>query len=153
MDHPGSVVVVPALGPTHLLLIRQYRYAAGEALWELPAGALEPGEDPEPAAYRELEEETGYRAGSMELLAQFYPTPGFCTERMWLFLAGGLEPTRQSLDADEAISVHRMTLGRARAMVGSGEIRDGKTIIGVLLALERLRPAAGDPYLSPPDPE
>lgn len=159
VEHPGSVVVVPALDPTHLLLIRQFRYAAGETLWELPAGGLEPGEDPEPAAFRKVEEETGYRATSMDLLAEFYPSPGFSSERMWLYLAGGLEPARQALDADEQLTVHRVSLAQAEALVGSGEIRDAKTIIGILLAAERLRAlraaaqpggVAGD---NPPDPE
>jgi len=134
VEHPGSVTILPLVDGDRVMLVRQYRYAVGEETWELPAGGVKPGESPEAAARRELEEETGHAAGELELLTFFYPTPGFCSERMWLYRAGGLTPVRRRPEADEDIRVETVSLARARAMVRQGLIRDAKTIIGVLLS-------------------
>jgi ADP-ribose pyrophosphatase len=115
-----------------VLLIRQYRYAVGEMIWELPAGMLEPGELPEVCAERELEEETGYRAARIEPLCHFYSTPGATNEVLHVYLATGLTPGGAHPEADERIQVIPTAWEDALAMVASGEIRDGKTIIGLL---------------------
>jgi ADP-ribose pyrophosphatase len=129
--HSGAVVIVPLISETEVLLVKQYRFAAEAQLWEVPAGTLEPGESPRECAARELEEETGYRAGQIQPLLEFYSTPGFCDEFMRLFTARELTPGRQELDADEALVAERVHLERAKEMVATGEIRDAKTIIGL----------------------
>ncbi|MEO0588498.1 MAG: NUDIX hydrolase [Planctomycetota bacterium] len=127
-------------GPT-VVMIRNRRWAIGRELWELPAGTIEAGEDPAACAERELTEETGYRlltdgegraGGRMTRLTAFYPSPGFCTEELTLFAAVGLERGAQSLDPTEEIAVEPMPMSRALGMVRSGEVRDGKTIAGLL---------------------
>lgn len=136
--HHGSAVLVPMPDPDHVILVRQYRYAVDKCLWELPAGSLEPGEDPAAGAARECEEETGLVAGRVERLGSFYPTPGYCDELMIVFLIAGLrEPgpgeTLSAPDADEDLEVRRFTLVEARAMVRRGEIEDLKTVVGLSL--------------------
>ncbi|MFB5083436.1 NUDIX hydrolase [Symbiobacterium thermophilum] len=130
--HPGAVVVLPVDGDD-LLMVRQYRYAAGETLLELVAGGLEPGEDPAEAAQRELQEETGFRAGRLIRLAEFYSAPGFCTEKLHLFAAEELTPSRLPMDEDEQIELVRLSLDEALRMALAGELRDAKTLAGVLL--------------------
>jgi ADP-ribose pyrophosphatase len=119
-----------------VVMIRNRRWAVGQTLWELPAGTLEPGEDPAACAQRELAEETGYRlrpgVGRIEQLAEFYPSPGFCTEKLTLFRASGLAQGAQDLDPTEAIEVHPMPASEAIGRVTSGEVRDGKTIAGLM---------------------
>ncbi len=134
--HPGAVVLVPILSDGRLLLVRQYRHAARQSLWELPAGTLEPREKPRHAAARELIEETGYRAQHLRLLAEFFPSPGILTEKMHLFLARGLTRTAASPDPDERISVRSFTPGELHRMLRSGRIRDGKTLVGLLWVLK-----------------
>jgi len=129
--HSGAVVIVPLISDTEVLLVKQYRFAADARLWELPAGTLEPGESPQECAVRELEEETGYRAGQIRPLLEFYSTPGFCDEFMHLFAARELTPGRQELDEDESLVTERFRLQRAKEMVAAGEIRDAKTIVGL----------------------
>ena len=109
-------------------MIRQYRHAVGQTIWEIPAGTMEKGETPAACARRELEEETGYRAKSMKLLFECYPTPGYSQELMRMFVARGLNPTERRLDEDEIISVEPVEIERAFRMIGSKEIRDAKTI-------------------------
>lgn len=134
VDHPGAVVVVPITAGGEVLLVRQYRYAVGEALLECVAGTREAGEDPAECAAREIQEEAGVRAGKLTRLAEFYTAPGFCTEKLHLFLAEELTESRLPGDEDEEIDVVRLPLAEAVAMAQRGEFRDAKTIIGLLLA-------------------
>ena len=137
--HSGAVVIVPLVSATEILLINQYRFATGSELWEIPAGTLEPGESPEQCAARELEEETGYRAGEIRPVLHFYSTPGFCDELMHLFIARNLMPGRQKLDADESLVTERFQLDRSREMILTGEIRDAKTIVGLAAVSDWLK--------------
>jgi ADP-ribose pyrophosphatase len=129
--HPGAVAILPRLDDRHLVLIRHRRRAVEQELWELPAGTLEPGENPEQCALRELEEETGYRAAELSPLCEFYTTPGICTERMHVFLASNLTETQQDLQGTEQIEVHVVEVDEVRRMLRAGEIEDGKTIAGL----------------------
>ncbi len=126
--HPGAVVVLPILDAQSILMIRNYRYAVEQELWELPAGTREEGESPIETARRELEEETGYRAGRIEPLMEFYTSPGICTERMHAFIARDLTKVGQNLQGDEQIVVERVGLDEVRAKIMDGDIQDGKTI-------------------------
>ena len=133
--HSGSVVIL-AVDDTSpepgVLLERQYRYAAQDYLWEIPAGRIDGKEKPLAAAKRELREETGYTAKSWRKALFFYPSPGFVDETMTVFLARGLKPGEAEPEADECIEYELVSLSRAVRMVMSGEIRDGKTIAAVL---------------------
>lgn len=130
--HPGAVVVLPVDGDD-LLFVRQYRHAAGETLLELVAGTCEPGEDPAVTAQRELQEEAGFRAGRLTKLAEFFSAPGFCSELLQLFVAEELTPGRLPMDDDEQIELVRLSLDEAVDMALAGELRDAKTLAGVLL--------------------
>lgn len=131
--HPGAVLVVPVLDPTSVIMIRNHRVAVDEELWEFPAGKLEPNEQPQDAAMRELEEETGYRAAKMRKLGEFYTSPGFTDELMRVFVAEGLAFVGQRLEAGEEIEAEGVALDDALAMVYDGRIRDGKTVAGLLM--------------------
>jgi ADP-ribose pyrophosphatase len=136
--HPGAVAVVPLIGG-EVVLISQYRVAVDQELLEIPAGKRdEPGEDPETTAIRECEEEVGYRPSRVTLLHTFYTTPGFTDECIWLYLAHGLEPvpSRPRGIEEERAEVVRLPVREALRKVRDGEIRDAKTLIG-LLALEK----------------
>ena len=135
--HPGASAVVPFLSDDEILLIRQYRYAAGGEIYEVPAGKLDPGETPEACARRELEEETGYRADRLEPLAQILTTPGFTDERIHLFAAHGLSAGSQSLDDDELIELVPMPLAEALEMVWSDAMPDAKSGLALLHAAHR----------------
>jgi ADP-ribose pyrophosphatase len=130
--HPGSVVLVPVLDDGRILLVRQYRHATGQSLWELVAGHIEPGERPARAARRELEEETGYRARRFRRMIEFFPTPGFVSERMVTFLAENLRAGDARPEADERIETRAFPLPELLRRIRSGRIRDGKTIAGLL---------------------
>ncbi|MFT3923694.1 MAG: NUDIX hydrolase [Myxococcales bacterium] len=130
--HPGSVILLPLLSDDRLLLIRNRRFTLNRTLWELPAGTLEPGERPEVCAPRELEEETGHRAGVLEHLFDFYPAPGVSDERMYAFVARDLVRTAQHLDPTEQIEVHERSLQEVLRMIREREIEDAKTIATVL---------------------
>jgi ADP-ribose pyrophosphatase len=133
--HPGAVAIVPLLDGK-VLLVRQYRAPIDKEIWELPAGTIEPGEEPLECAKRELEEETGYRAREWRKLAEFYTTPGFCDERMVLFLARGLEPQPEARPAEEeSLEVRAFTFTEAKQMLLRGELEDAKTIIGLVMGL------------------
>lgn len=133
--HRGAAVVLPLLADRRLVLVRQYRYPSDEVLLELPAGKLDPGEDPGECAARELEEETGWRAGEVCELGSFLTTPGFTDEVLHAFLATGLsEAPEASPDPDEAIEIVTMTVDEVLAACRSGEIRDGKTLATIFLA-------------------
>ncbi|MFO7172533.1 MAG: NUDIX hydrolase [Bacillota bacterium] len=136
--HPGAVVMVPVLGDGRVLLVRQWRAPAGRKLLELPAGTLEPGEEPAAAAERELQEEIGYRSRRLTPLGSFYSAPGFCTELLHLFLAEDLVPDPRPGDADEAIEVVILPLAEALVRALRGELQDAKTIAGLCLAAARL---------------
>ncbi len=131
--HPGAVLIVPRLGPERVVLVSNYRIAVDKNLWELPAGTLEGDESPPDAAARELEEETGYRAGRIEPLGQFYSSPGFCDELIHVFVAQELSFVGQRLEPHEQIEAHDFGWSEALAMIDNGEIRDGKTIAGLLM--------------------
>lgn len=131
---PDATAVVAVNDAGEVLLLDQFRYATGGMLLEIPAGKMEPGENPEECARRELEEETGYRAGSLRHLASFFTTPGFCTEKIHLFLALDLTRGSQNLDRDEFLEVTPVPLVKALEMVDRGEISDAKTIVGLLTA-------------------
>jgi len=132
VDHPGGVCVLAITEENEVLLVRQFRYPYGEILLELPAGKLEYGEEPLPAGQRELQEETGAVAASFEELAIFYPTPGYCGETIYIYLARGLRFGASNPDEDEFLQCVRMPLDEAVQMVMNGEIRDGKTQVGLL---------------------
>ncbi len=133
--HPGAAAVVPFLDAETVLLVRQYRFATGGDLLEIPAGKLDPGEAPEVCAVRELEEETGYRAGRIEHLGAIWTTPGFCDEVIHLFAAFDLEETTQSLEPDEIIEL--VPTPFAEALDGlAGPVVDGKTATAFLLAAQ-----------------
>lgn len=139
IHHPGASAVVPFLGDPagpdpQILLIRQYRYAAGGYLYEVPAGCLEPGEAPLDCARRELREETGCEADHLELMTSVFTTPGFTDEVIHLFLASGITRGASHREADEFLEVETMGLARALKMIEVGEIRDAKTIVSVLFA-------------------
>jgi ADP-ribose pyrophosphatase len=134
VHHQGAAAVVPVLEDGTVLLLRQYRYATGGWLLEIPAGKLDPGESPEACAIRETEEETGYRAGKLQPLGWIWTTPGFADERIWLFLATELTPTAQILGDDEVLSLERMPLKEAVEKAARGEIHDAKSAVALLRA-------------------
>jgi ADP-ribose pyrophosphatase len=129
--HPGAAVLLPVTGDQRVILIRQFRYAAGETLLEVPAGTIDPGETPEETAKRELLEETGYHAGKLEKLAEFFPSPGILAERMHLFLATELEKREASPEADESLTVVELPWERALALEPGKDVRDAKTIVAL----------------------
>src|SRR5437773_4907626 len=138
VHHPGSSVILPAFDDGTIALVRQYRHPAVRYLLELPAGTLNDKERPEEGAARELEEELGLVAGRMEKLSEFVVSPGFCEEKIWLYLATEMTETAQRLEDDEMIEVVRLPIDRALQMITDGEIEDAKTIIGLLLAAPRI---------------
>ncbi len=131
--HPPSVVLVPVPEPGHVILIRQYRHAVNQWLWELPAGSVDEGETPEVAARRECHEEIGQVPDTIVRLGALYPTPGYCDEEMFFFRVSGLADTAEEAakDEDEDIEVQTFTLREARDMVRRGEILDMKTVVGL----------------------
>ncbi len=145
-SHPGGAVIVPVLPDNRIILVRQFRYPIQQFIYELPAGKLNPGEDPAYCARRELEEETGYTAGSMKPLTAIFTTPGFCNERLFLYFATDLKPSKrgQQLEEGEAsLTLEIVTYQRALRMIEQQEIVDGKTICGILLAERLLPPVKG----------
>lgn len=135
--HSGAAAVVPLAGdpaapdPT-VLMIRQYRYAAGGPIWEIPAGRLEPGEAPDACARRELREEIGFEPGRLEALITIWTTPGFTDEAIHLFLAVDLTAAAAAREADEFIEVVPQPLSAVLAAIQRGEVRDAKTVVGIL---------------------
>lgn len=133
VEHRGAVAIVPMLDDETVLMIKQFRLAVNEVLLEVPAGTLEPGEAPEVCASRELEEETGYRAGTLRPLFSQFLAPGYSQEILHVFLAQNLERTAQQMEEDENVEVVPMPIGRAVELVLSGEIKDAKTIAALLV--------------------
>lgn len=140
-DHPGGAAVVPLLDDGRILFVRQHRYPLQEFVTELPAGKLHPGEDPVSCARRELLEETGYEAETFVSLGAIYTSPGFCTERLHLFLAQGLRrgPGQHLEAGEESLTVQAVSFEAALDMIRRGEVVDAKTICGILLTKERER--------------
>jgi ADP-ribose pyrophosphatase len=138
VHHGGSAVIVPVFDDATVALVRQYRHPVVRYLLEVPAGTLAHGERPEIGAERELQEELGLIAGRMEKLSEFFVSPGFCEEKMWVYLATDLTQTKQKLDDDEVIEVVRISFSEALEMISAGEIEDAKTIIGLTLAAPRI---------------
>ncbi|NLO89673.1 MAG: NUDIX hydrolase [Clostridia bacterium] len=137
VEHPGAVAIVPVLSNGNIVLVKQYRAAVGKVLLELPAGTLEKGEDPHECALRELEEETGLSAGKMKQLVTFYPSPGFCSETIHVFVASELTKTQSSPDPDEFLRVVKLEISEILDRINTGEIEDGKTLVGILCYLQR----------------
>lgn len=135
--HPGAAVILPLLPDGRMVLVYNYRRTVEKELLELPAGTLETGEKPIETAARELEEETGYRAGRLELLIEFFPSPGILTERMYVYVATELEYVGQDLDENEQIRVHTVTTEEARRLLVEGRLEDGKTIAALGLYFAR----------------
>jgi ADP-ribose pyrophosphatase len=134
VEHAPVVAIVALDGQGNVLLVRQYRLPVQQSLLEIPAGGVDPGESPEEAAQRELQEETGQRAGRLEHLCSFFASPGYCDEYMHLYLATALEPSVLTADADESIEVVCLPLSEALRLIERGEIRDVKTIVGLWAA-------------------
>ncbi len=130
--HPGAVAILPVLDDGRIVMIRNHRHAVGRTLLEIPAGTLESGENPAECAARELVEETGYQAGRIEPLCDFFTTPGICTERMHTYAAYDLHHVGQALEPTEQIEVHPMTPGDVTRALAGGEIEDAKTIATIL---------------------
>ena len=139
ITHPGSVVVLPVLPDGRIVMIRQYRHATRQYLWELVAGRKEPEETPKQGAARELLEETGYRAKRFKVFLDVFPTPGFLEERMYLLLAEGLTAGEAQPEEDEKIEVRAYRLKELKQMIKSGRLRDAKSIAGILYYLTFLR--------------
>jgi ADP-ribose pyrophosphatase len=129
--HPGAAAVVPTKEDGTVVLIKQFRHAAGGFIYEIPAGKLHPGEDPKDCAARELEEEIGHQAGRLELLSSIFTAPGFTDEVIHIYHATGLRPGRQHLDRDEVLEIVEMPLTDAIGMIHAGMIRDAKTMVGL----------------------
>jgi len=143
VHHRGSAVIVPVHDDGTVVLVRQYRHPAVRYLLEAPAGTLGSGERPEVGAARELQEELGLVAARLEKLSEFFVSPGFLEEKMWVFLATELSEGKQLLDEDEVLDIVRLPIADALEMITSGEIQDAKTIIGLMLAAPRV----GSPML------
>jgi ADP-ribose pyrophosphatase len=138
VQHTGAVTILPLDADGNVWFVRQYRHPAREYLLELPAGTLEPGEDPLPAANRELQEEIGMRAAELSEIASFYLAPGYSTELMHAYLATGLSPSTLDQDWDEVITVEKIPAVQAAAMARQGKLRDSKSLVAILLAAHRL---------------
>lgn len=130
--HPGAVAIVPILPDGNVVMVRQYRYAAGRELLEIPAGTLEPGEPPLDCATRELKEETGYEAETLKPLLSCYMAPGYSSEVIHFFVAGGLKEAAGEPEPDEEIAVERLRLEEVLGMIAENVIEDAKTIVGML---------------------
>ena len=138
VEHRGAVAIVAVEGGK-VLLERQYRHTAGRVMWEIPAGTLDAGEGPLRCAHRELKEETGYTADKMEEIVHFYNAVGYSTEVIRIFLATGLKRAKAKPEEDESIEVRMIPFDKAVAMVGTNEIEDAKTIIGLLAVRDRIK--------------
>lgn len=139
LKHPGAAAAVLFTSTTRVVLLRQYRHAVGLWLWEIPAGKLDPGEGPAECIAREIEEETGYRARSIDKLGVMVPAPAYTDERIWLYEARDVELGTMAHGADEEIEVHEFEFDEALAMIVRGDIIDAKTIAGLHLADARRR--------------
>lgn len=139
IHHPGASAMIPMSGNDNVILIKQYRHALRDFIWEIPAGTLVPNETPLECAKRELIEETGFSANTWQKLGEITPVPGYSNERIHMFLAADLVPTEQDLDKDEVLDVHEVPLGKAVEMIHEGAIQDSKTISGLFMVTNWLR--------------
>jgi ADP-ribose pyrophosphatase len=139
--HPGSAVMMAIDERDRVLLVRQYRLPPDRSMWELPAGKIDPGETAIEAARRELKEETGYTAANWTNVVSYWPTPGYCEEKMHLFMATGLTVGQATPMDDERIEIRWFTPGEIEAMIRSGEMQDGKTLVGFLYWRALYKPA------------
>ena len=134
--HPGITVIVPVLDANHLILLRQYRYGAGEVLWEIPAGTIDGRESPLACAKREIQEEIGYKAWRWEKIISFYPCPGFSTEIIHAFAARNLIKTKAALEEDEILEPHVVSLKEVHRMILAKKIRDAKSLVPLFYFLK-----------------
>ncbi len=134
ITHPGASAVVPLKEDQTVVMVRQYRHAVGGYIYEIPAGKLHPGEDPRDCALREVEEEIGYKVGTLEPLLSFFTTPGFTDEIIHIFIGKDLVPGTQNLGEDEVIEIIEMPLSKTIELINDGTIKDGKTIIALQAA-------------------
>ncbi|HKO97762.1 MAG TPA: NUDIX hydrolase [Pyrinomonadaceae bacterium] len=141
VHHSGSAVIIPVFDDGTVGLVRQYRHPAVRYLLEAPAGTLNRDEEPELGAARELEEELGFVAGRLEKLSEFFISPGFLEEKMWVYLATELTQTVARPEEDEILEIVRLPFAQALSMITTGEIEDAKTIIGIMLAAPRIGPS------------
>ena len=138
VEHPGGVAIVGITDENEILLVKQYRKAVDRVLLELPAGKIEVNEEPKETAFKELKEETGYSTENLEYLLEFYTSPGFSTEKVYIFLAENMEKGEQELESGEYIKVESYKIDDLIKMIKKGEIIDSKTIIGIYAIKERL---------------
>jgi ADP-ribose pyrophosphatase len=138
VEHRGAAAIVPITNDENVVLVRQYRYAVTTDLLEVPAGTMERGETPEECATRELEEETGYRCKEIKKILEFFPVPGYSTEKISVYLAKGLMKSTLRPEGDEQIRAEIMPITKALEKVRSGEIRDSKSICALFRAAELL---------------
>jgi len=136
IEHRGAAAIVPVTHDRDVILVRQYRYAITTNLLEIPAGTMEPGETPEQCATRELEEETGYRCKEIEKILEFFPVPGYSTEKIHVYLARGLINSKMHTEEDEKIELEILPFNRALETIRSGEIQDAKSICALYRAAE-----------------
>ncbi len=134
ITHNGSAVIVPVFANKTVALVKQYRRPTQKYLYEIPAGSLDKNENPKAGARRELEEEIGVTAGKVEKLTEFYVSPGFLSEKMFVFLATDLTETAQNLEADEILEIEKFTFEQVFEMIRKNEIEDAKTIVGLIFA-------------------
>ena len=135
IHHPGAVAIVPIDDDDNVLMVRQYRYAAGQSLLEIPAGVLEEGESPDDTAQRELQEEIGFASRNLRAIGGLYSSPGFCDEFLYLYVARDLIASSLPADDDEDISVESIPISRIDRLIRVGEIQDAKTVAGLLMAV------------------
>lgn len=136
VEHCGAVGIVAINEKNEVILIKQFRKPIEKVIWEIPAGKLEPGENPKECAIRELKEETGYEAQNLRLIHKFYTSAGFSNQKIYIYLATGIKPGENKLDDDESLEMYSIDLEEAHSMIVKNEIEDAKTAIGILLAKE-----------------
>jgi len=136
VEHSDCIAVIAVDADDNILLVKQFRTPVGKSLLEIPAGGIDPGEDPETAVRRELQEEIGFLPRKLEKMVGFYSAPGYCTEYLHLYLATELTPSRLYAEDTEGISIVRVTAGQVPELISSGEICDAKSIAGLLAFLE-----------------